>query len=96
MRVRCSHPITKWNATVHDPRRMPDLARRAFREALSGRPGPVHLDIPQDVLAQACDFADDEFDLAPAQLSRRRGSACRARRMPIARGGAVALAHGGR
>ena len=25
-------PITKWNAVVHDPRRMPELARRAFRE----------------------------------------------------------------
>ena len=33
-------PLTKWNAVVHDPRRMPELARRAFREALSGRPGP--------------------------------------------------------
>ena len=32
-------PVTKWNAVVHDPRRMPELARRAFREALSGRPG---------------------------------------------------------
>ena len=59
-------PITKWNATVHDPRRVPELARRAFREALSGKPGPVHLDIPQDVLAQACDFSDSEFELAPA------------------------------
>ena len=33
-------PVTKWNAVVHDPRRIPELARRAFREALSGRPGP--------------------------------------------------------
>ncbi len=60
-------PLTKWNAAIHDPRRIPELARRAFREALSGRPGPVHLDIPQDVLAASCDFADDEFDLLPAR-----------------------------
>jgi hypothetical protein len=59
-------PITKWNAVVHDPRRMPELARRAFREGLSGRPGPVHLDIPQDVLAAECAFADDEFAVGPA------------------------------
>ena len=58
-------PLTKWSAVVHDPRRMPELARRAFREALSGRPGPVHLDVPQDVLATQCSFADDEFDLSP-------------------------------
>ena len=56
-------PITKWGATVHDASRIPGLARRAFREALGCRPGPVHLDVPQDVLVQECDFADDEFDL---------------------------------
>ncbi|MGV3572710.1 MAG: thiamine pyrophosphate-binding protein [Ramlibacter sp.] len=65
--VAVTRPITKWNAVVHDAHRIPELARRAFREALGGRPGPVHLDIPQDVLSQACSFADDEFDLAPAR-----------------------------
>src|SRR3954462_806028 len=50
-------PLTKWNAVVNDPRRIPELVRRAFREALGGRPGPVHLDIPQDVLSAACEFA---------------------------------------
>lgn len=64
--VAASRPITKWNAVVHDARRMPELARRAFREALSGRPGPVHLDIPQDVLTQSWEFSDDEFAPAPA------------------------------
>jgi acetolactate synthase-1/2/3 large subunit len=63
--VAVTKPITKWNAVVHDARRMPELVRRAFREALSGRPGPVHLDIPQDVLASVVDFSDDEFDLPP-------------------------------
>ncbi|MBL8380301.1 MAG: thiamine pyrophosphate-binding protein [Burkholderiales bacterium] len=59
--------ITKWNAVVHDPRRIPELVRRAFREAFSGRPGPVHLDVPQDVLAARCTFGADTFDLTPAQ-----------------------------
>ena len=58
-------PLTKWNAVVNDGRRIPELARRAFREALSGRPGPVHLDIPQDVLGEVQTFAGDEFDVAP-------------------------------
>ncbi len=66
-------PLTKWNAVVHDPRRMPELVRRAFREALGGRPGPVHLDVPQDVLGAACSFADDEFDLAPARYRATLG-----------------------
>ncbi len=58
-------PLTKWNAVIHDGRRIPELVRRAFREALGGRRGPVHLDIPQDVLSGSCDYADDEFDLEP-------------------------------
>jgi thiamine pyrophosphate-dependent acetolactate synthase large subunit-like protein len=66
-------PISKWNATVIDGRRIPELARRAFREALGGRPGPVHLDIPQDVLAGVCEFADDEFDLPPARYRATTG-----------------------
>ena len=42
--------ITKWNAVVSHWRRIPELVQRAFRTALSGTPGPVHLDIPVDVL----------------------------------------------
>ena len=67
-------PLTKWNAVVHDGRRMPELVRRAFREALGGRPGPVHLDIPQDVLSGVCEFADGEFDLAPQRYRPTQGS----------------------
>jgi acetolactate synthase-1/2/3 large subunit len=76
--VAVTKPITKWNAVVHDARRLPEIVRRAFREALSGRPGPVHLDIPQDVLTQPCTFAPDEFDIAPARyraISRPRPDA---------------------
>ena len=47
-------PLVKWSAVVSDARRMPELARRALREAFSGAPGPVHLDVPHDVLTQAC------------------------------------------
>ena len=67
-------PLTKWNAVVNDGRRMPELVRRAFREALGGRPGPVHLDVPQDVLSAVCEFADDEFDLTPARYRATVGS----------------------
>lgn len=43
-------PVTKWRATVPDATSMAALVRRAFREATSGRPGPVALVVPQDVL----------------------------------------------
>ena len=77
-------PLTKWNAVVNDPRRMPELVRRAFREALSGRPGPVHLDIPQDVLAAQCTFRDDEFDLAPERYRPAGGPRGNAREIAAA------------
>src|ERR1700681_4895829 len=36
-------PVTKWNATVDAAERIPDMVRQAFRAAVSGAPGPVHL-----------------------------------------------------
>jgi acetolactate synthase-1/2/3 large subunit len=36
-------PVTKFNATVDDVTRVPDMVRQAFRVAVSGTPGPVHL-----------------------------------------------------
>ena len=36
-------PVTKWNATVDAVERVPDMVRQAFRAAVSGAPGPVHL-----------------------------------------------------
>src|SRR5258706_10287685 len=41
--VPAFEPVTKWNATVDDVARFPDMVRQAFRVATSGTPGPVHL-----------------------------------------------------
>jgi acetolactate synthase-1/2/3 large subunit len=38
-------PVTKFNADVVNPEQLPMLLRQAFREAVSGKPGPVHLDM---------------------------------------------------
>lgn len=43
-------PIIKWGRTVYETRRIPEYVSMAFRHALSGRPGPVYLDIPQDIM----------------------------------------------
>lgn len=43
-------PVTKWCAGVREWRRLPELLRQAYRVATSGRPGPVYLEIPEDVL----------------------------------------------
>ena len=39
-------PVTKLNAVVQRPDRLPDLLRQAFRVATTGTPGPVHLELP--------------------------------------------------
>jgi len=43
-------PVTKWAKRVHETRRIPEYVGAAFREATAGRPGPVFLEIPLDVL----------------------------------------------
>ncbi|GAB3617294.1 thiamine pyrophosphate-binding protein [Okibacterium endophyticum] len=54
--------VTKWNARAHDPRRLPSLVRWALREALTGSPGPVHLEIPGDVLRATAEFEVAELN----------------------------------
>jgi acetolactate synthase-1/2/3 large subunit len=41
--VPAFEPVTKFNATIDDVTRIPDMVRQAFRTATSGAPGPVHL-----------------------------------------------------
>jgi acetolactate synthase I/II/III large subunit len=43
-------PVTKWIAEVPEPAALPGLVREAFETAVSGRPGPAALIVPQDVL----------------------------------------------
>src|SRR5919197_46889 len=43
-------PITKQNYFVRSPRDVPRVIKEAFHLARTGRPGPVHVDVPKDVL----------------------------------------------
>lgn len=52
---------TKWNCVVDCPERIPELVHRAFRTALSSRQGPVHLDLPVDVLFEEVDEEELSF-----------------------------------
>lgn len=51
-------PITKWQAVVSPWRRIPSLVHWAFRAATSGKPGPVLLDVPSDVLFEKNDISE--------------------------------------
>ncbi|MFF3573933.1 thiamine pyrophosphate-dependent enzyme [Nocardia jiangxiensis] len=48
--------LTKWSAMARTPQEIPALVRRAFHEVRSGRPRPVGLEIPPDVLAAQSDI----------------------------------------
>jgi len=48
-------PITKQSFVADDVERLPRILRRAFQIAVSGRPGPVHVDVPMDVQGAAAD-----------------------------------------
>ena len=61
-------PLTKWVAQVDQVERIPELVARAFRTATSGRPGPVVLALPEDVLAERA-AARDAAPYSPAQAA---------------------------
>src|ERR1700748_2084920 len=48
-------PITKWAATIEHASRAPDLVAQAVRRATAGRPGPVMLALPADMLGAGVD-----------------------------------------
>jgi acetolactate synthase-1/2/3 large subunit len=48
--------IAKWVVEIHDAERTPELVTRAFAIALNGRPGPVVVSLPEDVLEEPCDL----------------------------------------
>jgi acetolactate synthase I/II/III large subunit len=51
-------PVAKWAAQIDRAERIPEYVAHAFRVALSGRPGPVVLALPEDMLASSADVAD--------------------------------------
>jgi acetolactate synthase-1/2/3 large subunit len=61
--------LTKLAIEVEEPGQFPELTARAFQTAVSGRPGPVVMALPEDVLSDSADVQD------AAQFSRARAAA---------------------
>ncbi len=53
--IELLRPITKWARTVHETSRLAEYTASAFRQMLSGKPGPVFLEVPMDVLNNLVD-----------------------------------------
>ena len=54
-------PITKHNFIVKDVAKLAETIRKAFRIAMSGRPGPVLIDIPKDVTSNTVEYEKEEL-----------------------------------
>ena len=50
--------VAKWVVEITDAKRIPEIVARAFRVAMQGRPGPVVISLPEDVLTDLEDVAD--------------------------------------
>jgi acetolactate synthase I/II/III large subunit len=64
-------PITKHNYFISDVKDIAPTIRKAFQIAISGRPGPVLIDVPKNIMLELCEyekekpykkFANNEFD----------------------------------
>ncbi len=67
--VEILRPAVKELIRIEDGARIPELVRRAYTLATSGRPGPVVLAVPEDVCHGTFDYDAGDFTADPATLS---------------------------
>jgi len=60
--------MTKWATEIDDPARMPEIVSRAFHTAANGRPGPVVVSLPEDMLTERV-AVDDAPPFTPIETS---------------------------
>ena len=68
--------MAKWVGQIEDPERIPEMVSRAFHTAVNGRPGPVVLALPEDMLRQRAGIGDArpfrEMQAAPVPADMNR------------------------
>jgi acetolactate synthase-1/2/3 large subunit len=67
--VSILRPACKELLRIESIQRIPEIMRRAFAVATSGRPGPVIVDVPEDIAHGLWGFEEGEFDVDPAHES---------------------------
>jgi acetolactate synthase-1/2/3 large subunit len=77
--VSLFRPVTKWNARLHSSRVIPEVVRKAFKVAQAQKPGPTHIELPEDVMGELIDAEPLPSGHACAALSRAAGSCSRRR-----------------
>jgi acetolactate synthase-1/2/3 large subunit len=69
--TRSYESITKWAAQINFADRVPELMRRAFTNLRAGKPGPVLLEIPGDLINE--EIGEEAFDYEPPSILRSAG-----------------------
>jgi len=70
--VAMMKPCTKWADRVINVKRIPEMVNTAFQKAMTGKPGPVYLDFPADILYEKIDEERIEWNLSGRELLRPR------------------------
>src|SRR5688572_5190430 len=65
-------PCTKWSDRVVNIKRIPEQVNNAFQKAMTGKPGPVYLDFPADVLYEKVDESEVDWRLSGRPLLNPR------------------------
>ena len=89
--------VAKWAAQIDRVERIPEYVAHAFRIALAGRPGPVVLALPEDMLTARADVADaPRVDADRRRADRRADDRATARRCSRRRSGRWCIVGGSR
>ena len=75
--VSMFRPVTKWNVRLQSSRVIPEVVRKAFKVAQAQKPGPTHIELPEDVMADMVDASAAAGAAAQAQARAERGGAAR-------------------
>ena len=54
--VKMFEPITKWSWSIRNAKNIPEIVRRAFKIALTEKPGATHIELPQDIAKRESDI----------------------------------------
>ncbi|MFN2369440.1 MAG: thiamine pyrophosphate-binding protein, partial [Desulfurivibrionaceae bacterium] len=97
--VGITRPCTKHNYLVTDPNELIETIREAFHIARTGRPGPVLIDLPKDVMAALVNFTEPKpvkmrtyrptYEPHPGQIEKACKSILKARKPVLYIGGGV-------
>ncbi len=66
-------PVTKWNTRLNAPAVIPEVVRKAFKVAQEAKPGPTHIELPEDVMGEQLDASPLPSRSTPRRLEPSAG-----------------------